>query len=497
MRSQVEIEAKYDLAPGDPVPDLVGVAGVESVDLLPDQELVAVYHDTEDLRLTSAGTTLRRRTGSTDDGWHLKLPLGRGERLEVHRPPGRAGSTVPKPLAALVRVHVRDARLRPVATLTTTRRVLRLLDADGAVVADVADDTVRAERHGPEASFTTWRELEIELVEGAPEQLAKLDAAVQAAGLRPAAGSSKVGRVLASEVAAPETPKLGRKSLLGDALTAHLRDLLRGLRSADPRLRAGVDGALEEFSSSVHQLLGLLDACRDRLDPTQVDRVAGPLGELARVLDEAAGAEAVATDLPSAVDGEPAELVLGPARRLVDRYVAERRRAADAALAEALSSPAYIVMLDDLDFFATHPPLSYRDERAGEALREAVRRSLAKTRKRCKEIDPAADELPTGLADVVDRLRAAAAAAGPVGSSKAVEVGTAADDLASLIGAYRRTLLLREALRLLAVQAHAANGNGFTFGRLHAQQERAGRVALRDLRKAGKALRQTPVGWLD
>nr|MBA2768854.1 hypothetical protein [Sporichthyaceae bacterium] len=142
-------------------------------------------------------------------------------------------------------------------------------------------------------------------------------------------------------------------------------------------------------------------------------------------------------------------------------------------------------------------PLTYRDERAGEALREAVRRSLAKTRKQCRKVDPAVDEVPAGLPELVDRLRAAAAAAGSVGSSKAVEVGTAADDLASLIGAYRRTLLLREALRLLAVQAHAANGNGFTFGRLHAQQERAGRVALRDLRKAGKALRQTPVGWLD
>ena len=497
MRSQVEIEAKYDLAPGDPVPDLVGVAGVEAVDLLPDQELVAVYHDTDDLRLTSAGTTLRRRTGSTDDGWHLKLPLGPGERLEVHRPPGRAGSTVPKPLAALVRVHVREARLRPVATLTTTRRVLRLLDADGAVVADVADDTVRAERHGQEAAFTTWRELEIELVEGAPEQLAQLDAAVQAAGLTPAVGSSKVGRVLASEVAAPETPRLGRKALLGDALTSHFSELLSGLRAADPRLRAGVDGALEELDVTVHQLLGMLDACRDRLDPAPVDRVTGPLGDLARVLDDASGAEAVATDLPSAVDGEPAELVLGPVRRLVDRYVAERRRTADAALSEALDSPAYVALLDDLDFFGAHPPLSYPDERAGEALREAVRRSLAKTRKRCREIDPAADELPAGLHDLVDRLRAAAAAAGLVASSKAVEVGAAADELAALIGDYRRTVLLRDALRLLAVQAHAAGSNGFTFGRLHAQQQRAGRVALRDLRKAGKALRQTPVGWLD
>src|SRR3954449_1395218 len=40
------------------------------------QRLEATYFDTADLRLASAGLTLRRRTGGDDAGWHLKIPAG-------------------------------------------------------------------------------------------------------------------------------------------------------------------------------------------------------------------------------------------------------------------------------------------------------------------------------------------------------------------------------------------------------------------------------------
>src|SRR6202000_2514342 len=57
--------------------------------------LEATYFDPADLTLVSAGITLRRRTGGTDAGWHLKLPVEKG-RLEVHESLSRATKTVPK-----------------------------------------------------------------------------------------------------------------------------------------------------------------------------------------------------------------------------------------------------------------------------------------------------------------------------------------------------------------------------------------------------------------
>ena len=67
--------------------------------------LTATYFDTPSHSLSAAGATLRRRTGGEDDGWHLKLSVADGERLEVHRPLGKA-QTPPVALTSLVRAFL-------------------------------------------------------------------------------------------------------------------------------------------------------------------------------------------------------------------------------------------------------------------------------------------------------------------------------------------------------------------------------------------------------
>ena len=79
MTTQLEIESKFDAEPGQALPDLVGVAGVVATAASAEMVLTAGYFDTVSLALGSAGATLRRRTGGTDDGWHLKLSVADGE----------------------------------------------------------------------------------------------------------------------------------------------------------------------------------------------------------------------------------------------------------------------------------------------------------------------------------------------------------------------------------------------------------------------------------
>src|SRR4051812_29694576 len=85
----MEVERKFDVDPGFVFPDLSLVDGVASADDPEERQLDAVYHDTEDLRLTRARVTLRRRTGGPDAGWHLKLPAQDDARRELHAPLGR------------------------------------------------------------------------------------------------------------------------------------------------------------------------------------------------------------------------------------------------------------------------------------------------------------------------------------------------------------------------------------------------------------------------
>ena len=150
-----EIERKYE-ADDSGLPDLTGAAGVASVHDRGTAELDATYYDTSDLRLAAASITLRRRTGGSDAGWHLKLPVGPGIRDEIRAP---LSDTVPDELAGLVRSRVREGQLVPVVRLRSVRDVRHLLDADGRLLAEASVDTVRAERLFGGEGRAQWTEI--------------------------------------------------------------------------------------------------------------------------------------------------------------------------------------------------------------------------------------------------------------------------------------------------------------------------------------------------
>lgn len=190
-----EIERKFDVEPSTTFPDLQAAAGVASVGQPADLLLEAVYYDTAAHDLAHHGITMRRRAGGTDEGWHLKLPAGTDTRREFHEPLGPGGEPVPESFDTRVHAAAAGQPLAPVAMVTTRRRELALLDADGAPLAHVCDDSVdaRALASGREQS---WREWEVELAGGPTELLDAVAHLLLAAGATPSASGSKLGRAL-------------------------------------------------------------------------------------------------------------------------------------------------------------------------------------------------------------------------------------------------------------------------------------------------------------
>ncbi|MYW10397.1 CYTH domain-containing protein, partial [Streptomyces sp. SID2563] len=188
--SKREIERKYEATDATRLPDLGRVAGVGSVAHEGVMELDAVYYDTEDLRLAAGHVTLRRRTGGSDAGWHLKLPVADGVRDEIRAP---LSGHVPARLTALIRSRVLDAPVVPVVRLVSVRDVHVLLGDDGAPLAELSVDEVRAERlHGGDRT-AAWTEIEAELAEdGDPAFLDTVGRALEEAGIRPATAPSKL-----------------------------------------------------------------------------------------------------------------------------------------------------------------------------------------------------------------------------------------------------------------------------------------------------------------
>ena len=209
--SSLEIERKYAVDAGFVLPDLSAVPGVAAVAGPDIYHLTAVYVDTPGLDLAAARITLRRRTGGTDAGWHLKLPAGTETRREVHVPLGPGGEPVPDELSGLVAGVIHGQPLRPIARLQTTRTVRRLTDAAGQVLAEVADDQVTGSLPdqdacdtgappGPPAwrTATAWREVEIELVRGPARLLDEAGRLLLEAGARLSPAASKLRLVLDS-----------------------------------------------------------------------------------------------------------------------------------------------------------------------------------------------------------------------------------------------------------------------------------------------------------
>ena len=202
-----EIERKFDVEETFVLPDLSGVPGVASVGEPVVHDLDASYHDTVDLRLARARITLRRRTGGTDAGWHLKLPAAAGARRELQSPLGRAVKAPPRAVLAPVVGIVRRAPVGQVATLVTRRTVTPLLGEDGRVLAEVADDQVTGTAlpavPGEAVVVTTWREVEVELVDGDEALLDAVGAELVVSGARASASAAKLTRVLADRLAGP------------------------------------------------------------------------------------------------------------------------------------------------------------------------------------------------------------------------------------------------------------------------------------------------------
>ena len=199
----LETEQKYDadadfvLPKLGSLPDLGGKRLADAKRIY----LSATYYDTEDLALIQHKVTLRRRVGGDDEGWHLKLPVRKDTRQELHAPLGEGTSgSVPARLADQVKDITAGRPLHPVAILDTERTVVTLPGPSGVPLVEVADDRVTAIRFGePDSGPMTWREIEVEALSsdsGAAAILESVGTVLREAGARPSASGSKLARVL-------------------------------------------------------------------------------------------------------------------------------------------------------------------------------------------------------------------------------------------------------------------------------------------------------------
>lgn len=499
--SHLEVERTWELAPGLELPELAGADGVASVQALADEDLDATYLDTADLRLARAATTLRRRTGGRDAGWHLKLPVAADTREELQRPARSRGTAVPRELAELVRARTRGERLVPVVRLRTHRRVLQLLAPDGGVLAELADDTVSGEVLLDPPHTVVWREIELELVDGGPALLDVVGALLIATGAVPAVRPSKLARTLGGRLPS-EARESTTQPTAGQALVGHLRTQVEELVARDPAVRRDLPDSIHGMRVATRRLRSALSTFGPLLDRTATDPLREQLRHLAGVLGAARDAEVLHARLGAAIGALPEDLVLGPVTGRIDDALGRRYREAHKRVVGDLDGPRHRALLEALDGLLAAPPLSAAAARpAGPELRRLVRRSWRRLDRAIGQAQAEADpdarrELLHEARKSAKRTRYAAEAAAPVLGGPVRRLGKRVKAVQNLLGEHQDSVVTREELRRLGAASHGAGENGFTFGLLHAQQAALGDAAAARLGAVWRRTSGRKVRWL-
>jgi CHAD domain-containing protein len=497
----VEIEQKFDVEETFALPDLSGVPGVAGVREPVEHHLDAAYYDTDDLRLARARVTLRRRTGGTDAGWHVKLPAAAGARRELHSPVGRAAKNPPKAVLEPVLGIVRQAPATQVALLRTRRVVTELLDAEGRVLAEVADDHVTGTAYpaapGEAVVVTTWREVEVELVVGDEAVLVAVAETLLDAGARPANSPSKLSRVLADRLAAltPATGeaaprrrkgKKGKKhapvAAAGDVVREALRSQVQALSDADLMVRTGQPDGVHQVRVACRRLRSTLAAFRPVLDRTQTDPLREELAVVGSALSPTRDAEVAVAHLRELVAGQPVELVLGPVAARLQQAAVKDEAAGDVQARKVLAGPAYLTLRDDLDALLADLPLTEAAVRpADEVLREVLARTTRRLQRSVELAEGATeDEALHDVRKAAKRLRYTAEAAVPVLGRPVAELVSAIKGVQEVLGDRQDTFITRPLCVQLGLQAFAAGENAWTWGRLHALEQARSEQAERE-----------------
>ncbi|MER5216911.1 CYTH and CHAD domain-containing protein [Streptomyces sp. NPDC002838] len=490
-----EIERKYESEESG-LPDLTGVAGVATVVDKGVAHLDATYYDTADERLAASSITLRRRTGGSDAGWHLKFPVAPGVRDEIQAP---LSDTVPRALAGLIRSRVRDAELAPVVRLRSDRDVRDLVDAEGRLLAEVSVDAVQAERLNGEGGSAQWTEIEVELADGGdPAFLDKVEKRFRKAGVRPSASASKLARALAET--APKKKKRKVRSpqppvTAGDHVLAYLRAQRDAIVELDPAVRRDVYDSVHRMRVATRRMRSAFRSYRKVLDRAVTDPIGEELKWLAGELGVDRDQEVLTERLTAALDELPRTLLSGPVRTRLRTWSHARRGGSRRRLIAVLDGNRYLELLVALDGLVDDPPLL---EAAGgkpaKVIGKAVRKdfaALAGLVEQAVELPPSQDR-DLALHEArkkAKRTRYAAEAATRALGEPAVDLVRSMKSLQGLLGDHQDSVMTRESLRDLAAQAHAAGESAFTYGVLYGHEERRAELVEAALPEAWRSIK--------
>jgi len=445
-----EREVKLEAPTGFVLPRLDGLGGLR-VNSDEDVDLDADYYDTDDLRLTRAGMSLRYRS---DDGWTAKLPVAvRSAFLDrAEHPIAGARGEPPREAKDLIGAWTRAAPLRMIARLRTRRRRVRLGHRPGVTDVEVADDRVVASIPG--SGRSQFREIEVELGPNASKKTRKaVVSRLRAAGARTGDTLPKIARALghramaAADVAPPK--RLRKRSTVRDLVRASIASSLHRLVTHDAAVRLGRDPeAVHQARVATRRLRSDLRTFRPLVDRSITEPLRDELQWLGSKLGAVRDAD-VLTELLRAKLDLLDETDAAEGRSLLQLLARERREAHD-ELVHVMRGNRYDRLLDRLVAAARRPPVTPKaaKKRATSVVPKLVRRPWRRLDRTVKELSssPTDSELHE-VRKRAKQARYAAEAVAAIIGRPARDFAKAMARLQDVLGAHQDAVVARAWLR--------------------------------------------------
>ncbi|HAT1548362.1 TPA: CYTH and CHAD domain-containing protein [Corynebacterium striatum] len=548
----LEVEAKFAVAESIQLPELTRLSGVDHIAETRKHALSAIYYDTEDLRLTHAKITLRRRTGGNDDGWHLKVPGAKG-RTEIHAElgdPVDGRYEVPAELLREVRSVVRNHALEPIAQVDNNRTELVLADAQGKAVSEFCDDHVTAFSFLPGGGQQSWREWEVELAGDLPGTkdgsrfIREATSLLIGAGARVSASPSKLKTALGDSIdSAPLPPALAHSNVEPDSAAAAVVTALKANRDKlvdyDPRVRRNEWDSVHQMRVATRELRSHIQTFHGIVVGPEIERIEAELKQLASILGVARDAEVVEERWLNLLASEDSNTLDDATREHISNDMGTAFRRAHRHVVAALDSDRYLALLDSLDQFLANPPVAEDSElefsEADDAavissvtpaeptaepaaedspkpakkdeephdmdtvmalhLNEAYKKLVKRHEKAVKNWDNLELTLHErenyfhDMRKAAKKLRYAAEAAGSATNLKTKNLYKACKDMQSVLGDFQDSVTSRDKLLELANTARRRGEDTFGYGLLYQRERAIGLEALDDYAESFKAIK--------
>ena len=480
-----EVELKLRVPRDFVVPDLVAEGLIGSAIEQPRFDMAAVYHDTEGLSLIRWRATLRRRSGGTDEGWHLKLPVAgasSASRDEIRLPlsAGAVGA-IPAALVDIVSPLIRGERLLPQATVRTTRAPQVLCNHSGTPLVELVDDDVVV-IDSQDRVVASFREIELELIDHRhPHAEVMLDAIVarlvQAGAMveSMSKAASALGELASAPPDVPSAVWPRKRAAARDALRAAVATHARHFILADVAVRRDLPDSVHQMRVAARRLRSVLKNFSGLLDEAWSSSLADELSWIAQELGAIRDTEVLLDRLDRHADR------LGPddsalAKAVIEPRLRQRLASARSGALGAMRSDRHEWLLDDLVAAAASPSTNERaDGPCSEALPPLIDHAWQSLEAAVIGLSlDGADEEWHEARIKAKGARYAVEAVTPIFGKPAARFAKGLAELTESLGEHQDSAVARGLLRELASGPLIDSATALALGRLHGfEAERA------------------------